>query len=498
MILTDLAANIVRVNARFRELCGYEEAELIGERPSRLKSGTFPEVEYKRLWETLRRGETWRGRFQNRHKDGSVYLVRATIVPIRTGPKVTHYLGTHEDLRELHELEEALRRSQRLESLGVMAGGIAHEFNNLLTPIFGYTDLVRALEPQFQVQRYLDHIEHAAQRARDLVGQILAFSREVASGEKIVNPNLLVRETLKLARSTLPPAVEMIETRESEAETRVRLDPAHFRQVLMNLLANALWAMRERGGKLEVSCSDARLDAAQAAAVEPSMAPGSYFVLRVRDEGEGISAENLGRVFDPFFSTRPPSESTGLGLSEARGIVLEVQGGIAIESELGVGTSLSVYLPVLDERAQPEAAAPESKDSKEALRGSERVLFVESKLELARLGQEFLSEYGYEVTASESSVEALMKLSEATSSFDILVTAQDMPHLTGLQLAREVRYHQPHLPVLLVTGFSEALDSDELARQGIAGKVLRPFRPRDLAASVRRALDHSSASQVSS
>ena len=489
MVLTDLTGRMLRVNARFRELSGYTERELLGRNPRLLKSGTFPEQEYVRLWETLTRGEPWRGRFQNRRKDGSIYEVRTTIVPVCAGggAEVTHYLGTHEDLRELQHLEEALRRSQRLESLGVMAGGIAHEFNNLLTPILGYTDLVRALEPQVAAQRYLDSIERAAQRASGLVAQILAFSREVASGEKRADITLVVRETLKLLRASLPPSVQVKESRLAPDQL-VGMDPTHLRQVLMNLCANAYWAMRKGGGTLEVSCPVVELGMEAARAIQPEMRPGSYFALSVRDEGEGIPADILGRVFDPFFSTRPPGESTGLGLSETLGIVLEAKGGVTIESEVGVGTTFTVFLPLAPEKEQ-RPSSPEGEDADEAWRGSERILYVDSEQEVAELGRDFLADFGYQVTALTSSVEALLAIHDGPP-FELLVTAQSLPHLTGLQLAREARCHSPTLPVVLVLGFSEAMDSEELTQSDLSAQVVKPFRPRELAAAVRRALDH--------
>ncbi|HBP21807.1 MAG TPA: hypothetical protein DEA08_28985 [Planctomycetes bacterium] len=482
-LVTDLTGSIVYVNDRFCALSGYSAEELVGQSTRLLKSGCQPPAYYAELWATLSRGETWQGFFQNRAKDGSLFAVRATIAPLRDteSGEVSHYVGLEEDLSEERSLAAQLRRSQRLESLGVMAGGIAHEFNNLLTPIFGYLDLIRASEPSSQSQRYIDHVERAAERARALVAQILAFSREVAQGSEQVDLLLLVKESLKLARASFSTQVEIGSTIEPGAHF-VQADPALLHQVLMNFIANAYYAMRAKGGQLQVSLQRVELSVAEAAAIEPSMAPGVYEVVAVKDEGEGIAPEVISKVFDPFFTTKPSGTGTGLGLSEARGIALESGGGIGVESEVGVGSTFSLYVPAVP-KAEPDVPPTSTKGG-----GSERILFVDDEPEIAALGKELLSQYGYEVISKSSSVEALVAIHEGLE-VDLLVTDQVMPHLTGVQLAREIHAKQPDLPVLLVTGFSDEVDAGNFAQLGLAGFMRKPLRPGELAATIRGILD---------
>ncbi|MGE0706545.1 MAG: response regulator [Planctomycetota bacterium] len=479
-VVTDATGVIVAVNERFCALSGYAAEELLGQTPRLLKSGRQAPELYRELWQTITRGERWHGHLLNRGKSGELYAARVTIAPICEGGAPRWFVGYQEDLSERRSLEEQLRRAQRLESLGVLAGGIAHEFNNLLTPIVGYLDLLRALEPSPQAQRYVDHIGRAAERSIGLVAQLMAFSRDVGHGAQRIDLTPLVKEAVKLARAGLTSGAEL-RAEVEPGEHAVLADPALVHQALMSFLANAHHAQRGRQGVLEVRLRRATLEHREAIGVEPTMAAGAYEVIDVQDRGVGIPPEVLPRIFDPFFTTKPPGEGTGLGLSEARAMALQAGGGVGVSSEVGVGSTFSLYLPAA--AATEVAAAPERPRG-----GTERILVVDDEPQIAALAQEALAAYGYEVIARTSSVEALIAVHDGLK-VDLLITDQVMPHLTGVQLAREVHTLLPRLPVLLVTGYSEEVDPTNFPRLGLSGFMRKPLRFAELAALVRAVLD---------
>ncbi|MBL4848850.1 MAG: PAS domain S-box protein [Planctomycetes bacterium] len=488
MVWTDLEGIVLYVNPHFCGLSGYTPDELTGQSVELVRSDRQSESFHENLWETIRGGQEWVGRFDNKRKDGSIYSVKATITPIRhpeTG-EISHYASTHEDLTQYEELRKSLRQSQRFESLGVLAGGMAHEFNNILTPIFGYLDLIRSASPNPQAQRYVDHAERAAERARQLIAQILAFSRQVSPGDEQVDLRLVIKESLKLVRSLFPSNVE-ISCEVGEAALTAVVNPAQVHQSLLNLYTNAYHAFEGGDGVLKVQASHVDFDTGAAVRVHPEMSAGRYVRVVVSDTGCGMEPEVLDHAFDPFFTTKPQGEGTGLGLAEARGIFEEAGGAISAESELGVGSTFTVHLPCAltseGTRAEPPAAAR---------RGSEEILFVDDDPEIAAMGKELLELQGYEVTAKTNSVEALVAIREG-GQFDLLITDQTMPHLTGTQLAHEVHAVHPGLPVLLITGFSETVSAENFAELGLSGYMRKPLAPRELAATIRRILDRSCA-----
>ena len=386
---------------------------------------------------------------------------------------------------ERERLEKQLRQAQKMEALGTLAGGIAHDFNNILGAIMGFTELalMETGEPG-PLRDDLQQVLKSTMRARDLVQQILAFSRQSEQERKPVQVSLIVKEALKLVRASLPTTIEL---RQNVSSTGlVEGDPTQIHQVLMNLCTNAAHAMKGCNGVLDVSLTDVELDQEEVAAEFTSLGPGRYQRLCVADTGHGIEPENLQKIFDPFFTTKSLGEGTGLGLSVVAGIVRSCRGALKVYSEPGKGTAFHVMLPLI-EKALPQSSAPVIPIPC----GAERILLLDDEPALAMLGKEMLERLGYTVVALTSSLEALEAFGGLASGekFDMLVTDLTMPQMTGIELAKALQRLQPGISVILCTGFSD-LDTAEKAREaGIRGLIMKPVVMRELGELVRKVLD---------
>lgn len=389
----------------------------------------------------------------------------------------------HRAEKEARELEAQLRQVQKLEAVGQLAGGIAHDFNNILGAILGYAELAQdELAPESEARSHLAEILTAAERARDLVGQILAFSRKADRRSAPLDLARLVAEALRLVRATIPTTIAF-ETRLDGGSATVLGDPTQLHQVVVNLCTNAAHAMEDEGGTLSVSIGRRTLSADDVRK-DPETAPGDYVVLEVRDTGCGIPADIRERVFDPFFTTKAVNKGTGMGLSVVLGIVRGHGGTIEMESEEGRGTTVRVLLPQI-------SAVPAAKGAALAVpRGNgERVLLVDDEPQVANVCARILERFGYRVEAFGDPRVALGRFCAAPDEFDVVVTDQTMPHMTGLQLVEQLRARRADIPVVLCTGFSAHVDAAEATRRAIDAFTPKPLGMSSLARSVRRALD---------
>ncbi|HBZ57056.1 MAG TPA: hybrid sensor histidine kinase/response regulator [Syntrophobacteraceae bacterium] len=385
---------------------------------------------------------------------------------------------------ERSKLEAHLRQAQKMEAIGTLAGGIAHDFNNILAAIFGYTEMALDDIPENNAATQdLVQVLKAAHRARDLVGQILAFSRRKETQERRpIEVGAIVREVMKLLRATLPTTIEL---RQDLSDKRgvVLGDPTEVHQVLMNLCTNAAHAMREKGGLLDVSLARVDLDA-DAVRSYGELSPGAYVRLTVKDSGHGMDASTLERIFDPYFTTKGLGEGSGLGLAVVHGIVKHYEGAIAVRSEPGQGTEFEVLLPRI------EHGQVHLEISQETLqRGTERVLFVDDEEPLVTLGESMLGRLGYRVTGTTNSLEAMERFRSDPDAFDLVITDYTMPRLTGLDLAREVLRIRPNIPIVLTTGYSEMITENTAMRVGVRAYAVKPLRQPELARLVRKVLD---------
>jgi signal transduction histidine kinase/CheY-like chemotaxis protein len=383
------------------------------------------------------------------------------------------------------KLETQLRQAQKMEAIGTLAGGIAHDFNNILSAVIGYTELALINIPkESSLQNHLQQVLKAGSRAKDLVKQILTFSRQA---EQEVGPfqiKLIAKEALKLLRASLPTTIEI--RQDIQSDSTVLADPTQIHQVLMNLCTNAGYAMQETGGTLEVSLTNVELDS-HFTGRHSDMAPGPHLRLTVSDTGHGMTPDVLERIFDPFFTTKGPGEGTGMGLSVVHGIVKSFGGTITVYSEPGKGSTFHVYLPIaedLKDEGETEVIEP-------LPTGNERILLIDDEQPLVDIGKQMLERLGYEVITRTSSIEALELFRAQPDRFDLVITDMTMPNMTGDKLAMEIMKIRPDVPVILCTGFSPAITEEEANAWGIQALLEKPLLRHDLAKTIRQVLDES-------
>jgi PAS domain S-box-containing protein len=385
------------------------------------------------------------------------------------------------DLTEQRTLEQQIRQAQKMEALGTLSGGIAHDFNNILAAVIGFTELIRDHLPKgSQEARHVRRVLEAGLRGRELVKQMLAFSRKSEQEKKPLQLSDVVREAMKLLRASIPSTIS-VRVKADGASDLVFADPTQMQQVLMNLCTNAAHAMQEKGGKLDVELSALRISEHENA---DGMKPGPYVRLIVRDTGVGIPPEIIDKIFDPFFTTKEVGEGTGLGLSVVHGIVKQHNGYITVTSEPGKGSTFTVYLPQIAGEPETDAAGDD-----EIPTGSERILFVDDEETIVEMGEDVLAELGYEVTSRINGRDALAFLKEDPSRFDLVITDQTMPEMTGLELAKEVSAVRADMPVILCTGFSHVVDVDKAKAAGIRAFAMKPLTKREIAKTIRKVLD---------
>jgi signal transduction histidine kinase len=410
------------------------------------------------------------------HEGASDYLVKGQINADLLERSIRYGI-------ERKRLERQLHQSQKMEAIGTLAGGIAHDFNNILAAMIGFAELAkdRALKGSRQ-EHYLQRIFEAGIRGRELIKQMLAFSRKTEQDVKAIRLSSIVDETVKFLHASIPSTINIRVDVQSESGL-ILGDQVQIQQVLINLCTNAAFAMRDTGGILDIVLKDFNISPSHV--VPQGINPGPYMELMVHDSGTGIPSHIKNRIFDPFFTTKDVGEGTGLGLSVVMGIVRQSGGWITVESEPGKGSTFMVYFPRAD--GGSPAKVEYSEDTLPT--GSEHILFVDDEEALAELGEEILEDLGYKVTCRTNSREALALIRLDPSRFDVVITDQTMPELTGFDLAREIMVIRPDMPIILCTGFSHTINKEAAKTSGIKAFAMKPLTKREIAKTIREVLD---------
>jgi len=492
IVITDADGVIEYANPAFEATTGYSAGESVGLNPRFLKSGQQDKAFYEELWNTISRGAPWRGRFVNRRKDGELYTEDASISPVMDeGGRIVNYVAVKRDISEelriqaeKAELEAQVEQNNRLESIGRLAGGVAHDLNNLLSPILGYGELLMLdLEDNEEQCESAREIVRASERARDLVAQLLAFSRRQVLDFQSIDVNDVVSSFESLLRRTIREDVEMKLFLEPGLPS-VRADVGQLEQVMMNLGVNAQHAMPD-GGSLVIETLSVELGE-EYAETHPEVTPGRHVLLSVSDTGCGMDQETCAHIFDPFFTTKSPEEGTGLGLATVYGIVKQHSGSIWVYSEPGSGTTFKIYLPV-----DPDAVVVQGESPERALEtgGDETVLLVEDDDQVRALARTVLERDGYAVLVAAGGEHARQLLAEHAGPLDLLLTDVIMPDTNGRQLYEQLASARPELKVLYMSGYT----GNVIAHHGILDAGLnfiqKPFTVQGLAQKVREVLD---------
>jgi PAS domain S-box-containing protein len=484
LLLGDADLKIEYANPAFLRLSGYALDELVGKDVKILRSGARDDTFYDAIRESVAKGRTWVGDYPLRRKDGSVVLVEKTISPIRDDEgRVVSRVVTSHDVTERRRLESQLRQSQKMEAIGTLAGGIAHDFNNILGAIIGFTEMVMDdIPPDNPMHHRLELVLKSGFRGRDLVRQILTFSRKTSYERAPISLSPLVKETIKLLRASLPATLK-IKTHVGAHSDVIIASPSEMQQIIMNLCTNAAHAMGQAtGGELTVTLNERKIGPDSTAATH--LPPGKYVELAVKDTGTGIDEAVVKRIFEPFFTTKGVGEGTGLGLSVVYGIVKDLKGDITVESVPGAGATFRVLLPA----AKTDSPSEEQGD-RQVLNGKERILFIDDEELLAELGKDMLEKLGYKVVVMTDGNEAVRFFSDNPSRFDLVLTDMTMPGLTGMEVAKSVLAKRADIPVILCTGHNDEVSTEKAVAAGIRGLLMKPLSRQELASAVRRVLD---------
>jgi PAS domain S-box-containing protein len=484
IVITDPTGTIDYVNPAFERVTGYSRGEVIGRNPRMLKSGQQDDAFYRQLWSTIAAGGTFSGRLVNRRKDGKLFTEEATISPVRdSAGRIVNYVAVKRDITEHLRLASQVQQAQKMESVGRLAGGVAHDFRNMLTVIIGYAQLaLDKVDPSLPLHDDLKEILGAANRSSAITRQLLAFARKETISPRLLDVNATVEGMLRMLRSLIGEDIELAWKPGVEVWP-VRMDPAQIDQILTNLCVNARDAM-VRVGRLTIETGVATFDADWCDGHTGHVA-GEFTVLTVTDDGGGMDLDTMDRIFEPFFTTKNVSEGTGLGLATVFGIVKQNDGFIDVSSELGDGTTFRIYLP----RHAGESARVAPAVVSPVPRGlGQTVLLVEDEPAILRMGQAMLERLGYKVLAAVAPAEALRIVEAHGGDIDLVVTDVVMAGMNGRDLADRVRTLCPDIRILFISGYT----ADVIAHRGVLEEgvnfLQKPFSMEDLGARVREVL----------
>ena len=485
IMITDPTGAILYANPAFETITGYTRAEALGKNPRLLKSGKHDTAFYAEMWATLKSGRVWKGRIINRRKDGTLFDEEATISPVLDAAgTLVNYVAVKRDVTREVALEQQNRQAAKMEAVGRLAGGVAHDFNNKLQIILIGTEALRKqLKDQPAYHSDLADILTAAQHSADLTRQLLAFSRQQTSKPVIMDLNEAIANSLKMLRRLMGENIQLHFTQHSSLG-RVLMDPGQLDQILVNLTVNARDAL-EGKGQIFIETKQLALTAALALANLEPLPPGNYVVLTFRDDGPGMSAEILEHIFEPFFTTKGQGQGTGLGLATVYGIVQQNHGAITVKSAPQRGATFTIYLPEADSAAAAEAeeqAAP-------APGGNETVLVVEDDEPVLNMVRRTLANHGYDVLTADAPRDALQLLQVRKAPVHLLLTDVIMPGMSGKALAEQVAKLRPATRLLFMSGYTADILKEQGQMAELPFVLQKPFNTSKLLQAVRDALD---------
>ena len=479
----------LEVNQAFEKITGFQREEVIGK--TSIELGLWPNPEDRErsiaMLENKDSLYDYEVRFRMRNGEYRDFLWSVEKIQLNGLDCTVNVLRdiTEEKAAEIvkKNLETQLRQAQKLEAIGTLAGGIAHDFNNILAALLGYTELALLdVSKGTPLEENLEEIRNSGFRARDLVQQILAFSRKSEEKRRPIKVTSIIKEALRMLRASIPTIIEIRQKLDAKNDI-VNADPTQIHQIMMNLCTNAAQSMKD-GGILEINLNEIMLHS-EFTLSHSKLDPGAYLKLTVSDTGEGIPLELMNRIFDPYFTTKEKGSGTGLGLAVVHGIVTSLDGNINVKSELEKGTVFEIYLPKFN------ADYIEKDDIEDFIMttGSERILFVDDEKSIINVVGKMLKRLDYKVTPCTGSKEALSKFQENPNAFDLVITDMTMPNMTGDQLARELLKIRPDIPIILCTGYSERITEEEAKDMGIKAFVMKPLSLKDIARTIRNVLD---------
>ena len=485
IVITDAAGSIEFVNDKFTQITGYSRTEALGKNPRILKSGDMPAEAYERLWKTISSGGVWRGEFHNRKKNGDLFWEQATIAPVRNADnRISHYVAVKEDITEYKILEAQYRQAQKMEAVGQLAGGVAHDFNNMLGVIMGHTELaLDVVDPSEPIFNDLQEIRVAAERSANLTRQLLAFARKQTIIPRVLDLNETIEGMLKMLRRLIGEYIDLAWLPGSRIWP-LKVDPSQIDQILANLCVNARDAILS-GGKLTIETQNVSIDD-DYCTDHQGFIPGDYALLAVSDNGCGMDQETLEKIFEPFFTTKEVGKGTGLGLATVYGIVKQNKGFINVYSEPGKGTTFKIYLP-----RHMATAGDEPKAIREApvAGGHETILVVEDEPAILKLAKAMLERLGYRVLAAMTPDNALQVARDHDGEIHMLLTDLIMPGMNGRELAERLTSLYPDILCLYMSGYTgNVIVHHSVLDEGLHF-IQKPFTKQDLAAKVREVLE---------
>jgi len=482
IIITDAKGKIEYVNPAFIETTGYSREEVLNKKPSIIQSGEMPKSFYTELWQTITAGKIWSGIFHNRRSNGELYWDEAKISPIKnTQGDITHYLGVQSDITDKKQIEQQLRRSQKMDALGKLTGGIAHDYNNMLNVILGYTELMEMVlsdTADKKAKEFLKEIQYATDRGARLTKKLLAFSRQDSTHPESVNINKLLLDAQNMLEKTLTARINL-EYQLADSIWPVYLDKGDLEDAILNMCINAMHAMPD-GGDLTITTFNRILLDDEAVVI--NLPAGEYVQLSISDSGCGINEDVLNQIFDPFFTTKGEL-GTGLGLTQVYSFIKRAKGAITIDSSLNQGTYILIYFSRHYSEVEPEQIIS---DEITEQKGSENILVVDDEAAICELSKNLLSSKGYNVLVADSG-QAALKILES-NDIDLLLSDVIMPNMDGYKLAAKVRKKYPQIKIQLVSGFDD--DRKRTAEDQLLYKYLlhKPYTASSLFATVRKCL----------